>query len=83
MLEIIGETVCDIDMLKFEPFESDLENAIIDSTTDKLMNSAFSERDCVILNANTKFILVSWNVARPGLRFRYLVREVNYGAHLA
>ena len=31
------------------------------------MNVAFSERDCINVTANTKFILVSWDVARPGL----------------
>jgi hypothetical protein len=31
------------------------------------MNGAFSERDCITVTANTKFILVSWDVARPGL----------------
>ena len=64
--------------LKFEPFESDLlfihiiiiiihNNAIIDSTADKIMNGAFSDRDCITVTANTKFILVSWDVGRPGL----------------
>jgi hypothetical protein len=66
MIESIPETVCDIEILKFEPFESDLENAIIDSTADKIMN-AFSDRDCITVTANTKFILVSWDVGRPGL----------------
>ena len=55
------------EILKFEPFESDLENAIIDSTADKIMNGAFSDRDCITVTANTKFILVSWDVGRPGL----------------
>jgi hypothetical protein len=67
MIESIPETVCDIEILKFEPFESDLENAIIDSTADKIMNGAFSDRDCITVTANTIFILVSWDVGRPGL----------------
>ncbi len=67
MIESIPETVSDVEILKFEPFESDLENAIIDSTVDKIMNGAISDRDCITVTANTKFILVSWDVGRPGL----------------
>ena len=36
MIESIPVTVCDIDISKFEPFESDLENSIIDSVADKI-----------------------------------------------
>ena len=59
--------MCDIDILKFDPFESDLENAIKDSTAYKLMNCSYNVQDCVTITTNTKFILVSWDVARPGL----------------
>ena len=44
MIESIPETVSDVEILKFEPFESDLENAIIDSTVDKIMNSNKNKR---------------------------------------
>ena len=67
MIEVIPDTVCDIDILKFDPFESDLENAIKDSTAYKLMNCSYNVQDCVTITTNTKFILVSWDVARPGL----------------
>ena len=67
VIEINPETVCDIDILKFDTFESDLENAIKDPTADKLMNGSFNVRYCVTITANTKFILVSWDVIHPGL----------------
>jgi hypothetical protein len=67
LIEIISESVCYSNVIKFEPFESDLEDAIIDRTIEKLMNTAFIESDYVVVNKNTKFILVSWDVGRPGL----------------
>ena len=52
-----------MDVIKFVPFESDLENAIKDSTIEKIMNTAYTENDYI----DTKFVLVSWDVGRPGL----------------
>ena len=63
MIEIFSEKVCELDVVRFAPFESDLENAIKDNTVEKIMNMAYIDCDHI----NTKFVLVSWEVGRPGL----------------
>ena len=63
MIEIFSEKVCELDVIKFAPFESDLEDAIKDKTIENLMNNAFIECDYI----DTKFVLVSWDVGRAGL----------------
>jgi hypothetical protein len=65
MIEIISETVCTLEVLKFEPFEPDLENAVIDPTVEKIMYFAFAEHEYL----DSKFVLVGWDVGRPGLRY--------------
>ena len=60
------EKVCELDVSKFEPFESDLDHAIEDRTKENLMNKAIIDSD-IDINLYTKFILVSWDVGRPGL----------------
>ena len=60
------EKVCELDVSKFEPFESDLDHAIEDRTIENLMNKAIIHSD-IDINLYTKFILVSWDVGRPGL----------------
>ena len=67
LIEIISESVCYLDVIKFEPFESDLENAIVDRRKENVLNKAFIEPEYLTVNENTKFILVSWDAGRPGL----------------
>ena len=51
MIEIIFETLCAVEVLKFDTFESDLENEIRDPMVEKIMNFAFVERDNLIPNS--------------------------------
>jgi hypothetical protein len=67
LIEKTSETVCYSDVIFFRPFESDLENAIVDRREENLLNAAFLEPEYLTVNENTKFILVSWDVGRPGL----------------
>jgi hypothetical protein len=66
LIEMISNNVCYLEVLKFRPFESDLEDAIKDPMEEKIMNTAFVEREYTI-TSNNKFLLVSWDVGRPGL----------------
>jgi len=67
LIEIISKKVCFLDVHHFRPFESDLEEPIKDPLAGNLLNAAFCDRENAITCNNNKFILVSWDVDRPGL----------------
>jgi hypothetical protein len=61
MIEIFSEKVCELDVIRFVPFESDLENAIKDNTVEYIMNKAYIECDYI----DTKFSVFQCCYPRP------------------
>ena len=66
MIESTPVTVCDVDILKFEPFKSDLDNAFIDSTVCKTKSTWWEKwlevSSVIAVNLITLeiFIIIFW-----------------------